>query len=151
MRTKSSAGFILQRAVAPLLIAGAALASAPTIASPYSDINAAAASSPVTVHRLRGNVSMLQGSGGNIGVLAGPDGLLMVDAGIAVSEQKIIKALHTIDPAKLRYVILTHWHWDHADGDGWPRRAAATIIADEQAVRRLTPTIRVVAWEHPFS
>ena len=77
---------------------------------------------------------MLDGSGGEMTVLSGPEGILMVDAGIAVSLSKIQAALRTINPGKLRYVILTHWHWDHSDGDGWVRRAGATIVADSQAV-----------------
>jgi glyoxylase-like metal-dependent hydrolase (beta-lactamase superfamily II) len=121
------------------------------IASPYSDINAAAATSPVTVQNVRNNVSMLQGSGGNIGVLTGGDGILMVDAGIAVSQQKILAALHTLSDGKLRYVINTHWHWDHTDGNGWLRQAGATIIADKHVVTRLTQTLRIVEWEHTFT
>jgi glyoxylase-like metal-dependent hydrolase (beta-lactamase superfamily II) len=134
-----------------LLFVGAMLASAPTLASPYSDINEAAASGPISVEHLRGNISILEGSGGNIGVLSGPNGLLMVDAGIAVSRRMIIDALHKIQPGKPRYVINTHWHWDHTDGNGWLRRMGATIIADRRAVRRLTQTIRVVEWEHTFT
>jgi glyoxylase-like metal-dependent hydrolase (beta-lactamase superfamily II) len=133
-----------------LLIATAAF-SAPAFASPYSDINTAAATGPVSVERLRGNISMLSGSGGNIGVLSGSDGLLMVDAGIAVSQRKIEAALHSIEPSKVGYVIDTHWHWDHTDGNGWLRRAGATVIADRLAMRRLTQTIRVVEWEHTFT
>ncbi len=75
----------------------------------------------------------------------------MVDTGIAVSERKIKNALHGLDGGKLRYVIDTHWHWDHTDGNGWARRTGATIIADKKAVERLTQTIRVVEWEHTFT
>jgi glyoxylase-like metal-dependent hydrolase (beta-lactamase superfamily II) len=137
--------------LAILLLAGAALASEPAFASPYSDINAAAAAGPISVEQLRGNVTVLEGSGGNIGVLSGSNGLLMVDAGIAVSRQMIVDALHKIGPGMPRYVINTHWHWDHTDGNGWLRREGATIIADKRAVRRLTQTIRVVEWEHTFT
>ena len=75
----------------------------------------------------------------------------MVDAGIAVSKNKIVDALHSIDPGKLRYVINTHWHWDHTDGNGWVRRTGATVIADKHTVRRLTQTIRVEEWDHTFT
>jgi glyoxylase-like metal-dependent hydrolase (beta-lactamase superfamily II) len=126
-------------------------AAAPASTSPYSDINAAAAANPITVHHVRGPISMLDGSGGEMTVLTGPDGLLMVDAGIAVSQHKIRAALRSIGPGKLRYVISTHWHWDHTDGNGWVRRAGATIIADKVAVRRLTQTNRIVEWEHTFT
>ena len=93
---------------------------------------------------------MLDGSGGEITVLSGPEGVLMVDAGISVSQKKIEAALHAFNPGKLRYVVLTHWHWDHADGDAWVRRAGATIIADKHTVNRLSQTIRIVEWEHTF-
>ena len=134
-----------------LFLAGSAVGSTSAFASPYSDINAAAAAGPISVEQLRGNISVLEGSGGNIGVLSGRDGLLMVDAGIAVSRHMIVDALHKIRPGAPRYVINTHWHWDHTDGNGWLRKAAAVIIADKQAVRRLTQTIRVVEWEHTFT
>jgi glyoxylase-like metal-dependent hydrolase (beta-lactamase superfamily II) len=119
--------------------------------TPYDAINAAAAQSPVTLEKLRGNVSLLQGSGGNIGVLSGRDGFLLVDAGIAVSKQKILDALRQLGSGQLRYAITTHWHWDHADGNGWVRGSGATVIAHKQAVSRLRQTIRVVEWQHTFT
>ena len=139
------------RAILVALAAGAVLAAQPAASSPYSDINAAAAADAIKVERVRGSVRMLSGSGGNIGVLSGGEGLLMVDAGIAVSEEKIKAALRSMDQGPLRYVIVTHWHWDHSDGNGWARRAGAAVIADQLAVRRLTQTIRVVEWDHTFT
>ena len=133
------------------LIAALSLLAAPALASPYSDINAAAAASPITVHPLRRHMAMLEGSGGNITALTGPDGIVMVDTGIAVSKDKILAALRGLDTGKLRTAILTHWHWDHADGDGWVRAAGANIIAHKNAVARLRQTIRVVEWEHTFT
>lgn len=126
----------------------ATIAAPPT---PYDVINRAAASAPITVDRLRGGISMLEGSGGNIGVLVGHQGKLMVDCGIAVSRDKIEHALTGLGPEPLRYAILTHWHWDHSDGDGWVRRTGATLIADRLAVERLTQTNRIVEWGHTFT
>jgi hypothetical protein len=48
-------------------------------------IKDSAATSPIVVHKLRNNISALEGSGGNIAVLTGPDGKALVDAGIGVS------------------------------------------------------------------
>lgn len=132
------------------LAVASSLATA-AVASPYSDINAAAAADPIKVAKLRGGVAMLSGSGGNIGVLAGPDGLFMVDAGIAVSRAKIEAALRSLGSGPVRYVVNTHWHWDHTDGNAWLRRGGATIIADRAARRRLTETIRIAEWEHTFT
>jgi glyoxylase-like metal-dependent hydrolase (beta-lactamase superfamily II) len=133
------------------LLAAATLPAGAGPTTPYSSINAAAAADPVNLQELRGGVAMLSGSGGNIGVLAGPDGLFMVDAGIAVSRPKVEAALRSVGNGHVRYVVNTHWHWDHTDGNAWLRRSGATIIADRNARRRLTQTIRVVEWEHTFA
>lgn len=132
-------------------VIAALLSSQPAFASPYSDINAAAKAGPVTVQQLRGNISMLQGSGGNITALAGQDGFFMVDAGIAVSKDMIVAALKSIHPGKIKLAVNTHWHWDHADGNEWVRAGGASIIADRNAIKRLKQTIRVVEWEHTFT
>ncbi|UAJ12947.1 MBL fold metallo-hydrolase (plasmid) [Polymorphobacter megasporae] len=130
------------------LVTAPAWAGRPT---PYDLINQAASRGPVTLHRLRGGIAMLDGSGGNIGVLVMPDGLLMVDAGIAVSEPKIRAALRELGNLPLKTVILTHWHWDHSDGDAWLRRTGATLIADPAAVARLRQKNTIVEWGHTFT
>jgi glyoxylase-like metal-dependent hydrolase (beta-lactamase superfamily II) len=119
--------------------------------TPYAIINKAAAEQPVVAHALRGGVTELEGSGGNIGVFAGASGLLMVDAGIAVSREKIEAALRRIRPGKVHTVIDTHWHWDHTDGNGWVHDAGATIIATPQTAAHLAQTIRVAEWGHTFT
>lgn len=145
---------ILSRAIAShsvVVLASFALVPNSVGASPYAAINAAAAADPIKVQRLRGGVAMLSGSGGNIGVLASRDGLLLVDAGIAVSRKKIENALRSVGRGPVKFVVNTHWHWDHTDGNGWLRRLGATVIADQHAVRRLGQTIRIVEWEHTFT
>jgi len=126
MKTAFRTGWSLAAALAT----GAALA--PAMAqeqTPYDKINRAAAESPITPQPIRGGVSALFGSGGNIGVLTGPDGLFMVDDGIAVSQQKLEDALRSIGPGKINDVVDTHWHWDHTDGNGWVHKGGAAIIA----------------------
>ena len=56
-------------------------------------IKDSAAVSPIVTHKLRNNISVLEGSGGNIAVLTGPDGKVLIDAGIGVSRAQITKAL----------------------------------------------------------
>ena len=53
-----------------------------------SFIKDSAAASPIVIHRLRDNISVLEGSGGNVAVLTGPDGKVLVDAGITVRGRK---------------------------------------------------------------
>jgi glyoxylase-like metal-dependent hydrolase (beta-lactamase superfamily II) len=140
-----------QRTLASMALAGLLAIATSASASPYSDINAAAAKGPINITPLRGRLSMLDGSGGNITVLSGPDGIVLVDCGIALSKSMIEADLKRIDPGRIHLAILTHWHWDHADGDGWVRQSGADIMADPVAVKRLKSTIRVVEWEHTFT
>jgi hypothetical protein len=58
-----------------------------------SMIKDSAAESPITTHKLRRGVSVLEGSGGNIAVLTGADGKVLIDAGLSVSRHQITRAL----------------------------------------------------------
>ena len=118
--------------------------------SPVITIIKAAGKDPVTVQALRGNIHVLQGSGGNISVFNGPEGKLMVDAGISVSQKKIMLALAGISAEPLKYLIDTHWHFDHADGNEWVHNAGATIIAHENTKINLSKSIRVKDWNYTF-
>ena len=86
------------------------------------------------------------GSGANIVVLSGKQGKLLVDSGIGVSETKIKAALNNISPAPLSYVINTHWHWDHTDGNGWVHKSGATIIAHRNTLKHLSQATQVDDW-----
>jgi glyoxylase-like metal-dependent hydrolase (beta-lactamase superfamily II) len=140
------------------LLAAAALAGAPPahramaqVQTPYDMINASAAASPITITRIRNNISALSGSGGNITALTGPDGVFLVDTGIAVSKEKITGALTELGGGRIRYAVNTHWHWDHADGNAWVRAAGGTVMAHPQTIEHLGRTIRVVEWGHTFT
>jgi glyoxylase-like metal-dependent hydrolase (beta-lactamase superfamily II) len=99
---------------------------------------------------VRGNITVLMGSGGNIAVLPGKEGKFLVDAGISKSQGKMRAALDKIGPGPLKYLVNTHWHWDHTDGNAWLHEAGATIIAHEQTFKHLTETIHVNAWNWTF-
>src|SRR5689334_10571176 len=74
-----------------------------------------AAESKLSVESLRGGVHVIIGSGGNIGVLAGPDGKLLVDGGLAGSKAKIQAELMKLGEAQVKHLVNTHWHFDHTD------------------------------------
>ena len=110
-----------------------------------------AAAAKVDAQPLRGGVHVLIGSGGNIGVLAGGDGLLLVDTGLAGSRSQIDKALAGIGGGKpLRHVVSTHWHFDHCDGNAWARGAGATVHAHPNTTRHLSHATRVPDWNFTF-
>jgi glyoxylase-like metal-dependent hydrolase (beta-lactamase superfamily II) len=109
-----------------------------------------AADVKLAVRALRGGVHVLIGSGGNIGVLAGEDGLLLVDSGLAGSRPQIAQALAGISGKPLRHVVSTHWHFDHCDGNAWARAAGATVHAHPNTTRHLSRATRVPDWEFTF-
>ncbi len=59
-------------------------------------IKDSAAASPIMTHKLRNNINVLEGSGGNVAVLTGPDGKVLVDAGISVSREQMKKGLASL-------------------------------------------------------
>jgi len=67
--------------------------------------------------KISGNVYMLEGSGGNIGVSVGEDGILIVDDQFAPLADKIKAALKQLGEGKLKFVLNTHWHGDHTGGN----------------------------------
>src|SRR5437588_12548610 len=83
-----------------------------------------------------GNVYMLEGSGGNIGVSAGSDGILIVDDQFAPLADKIKAALKTVGEGKLKFILNTHWHGDHT-GENAVFGPEAPIIAQTNVRKRL--------------
>ena len=83
-----------------------------------------------------GNVYMLTGSGGNIGVSVGPDGILIVDDQFAPLAPKIEAALRQLNPGKLKFVLNTHYHGDHTGGNKYFGRQAS-IVAHTNVRKRL--------------
>ncbi len=111
-----------------------------------------AATAEIGVQPLRGGVSVLTGSGGNIAVLATPEGKVMVDAGIAVSRPRIRAALDGLGRGPVRYVINTHWHFDHTGGNEWlHEEEGATVVAHKKTWERMSAATRVEGWGHTFS
>jgi cyclase len=77
-------------------------------------------------------VHVLESFGGNIGVLAGDEGVLLIDAEWPQLHDKVEKAVTAISRQPIRYLVNTHWHWDHVGGDGGFARAGAVIFASDQ-------------------
>src|SRR5215217_5930205 len=113
------------------LAAGLALTAVPALAQQdFSKIE-------MKVVPVSGNIYMLQGAGGNIGVSAGGDGILIVDDQYAPLAEKIRAALKGINPGKLRFILNTHWHGDHTGGNA-TFSSETPIIAQENVRKRLS-------------
>jgi len=147
-------GFCLCCLSAPGFAAGAAwltprqaFAQARGIVDTIKDF---AARTPITVTPLRGNISVLEGSGGTVAVLGGSDGKLLVDAGIGVSKPQMTGALERLGREPVVQLINTHWHFDHADGNDWLHAAGARILAQRNTSVHLATAQRVEDWDFNF-
>jgi glyoxylase-like metal-dependent hydrolase (beta-lactamase superfamily II) len=108
------------------------------------------ATAKITVQPLRRKVSLLVGPGGNIAVLTGPDGKLVVDAEIVTARPNVSAALASISPDPIKQLINTHWHFDHTGGNEWLHEAGASILAHENTRKHLLVDTRVEGWKHTF-
>ena len=88
--------------------------------------------------KVAGSVYMLEGSGGNIGVLIGKDGVILVDDQFAPLSEKIKKAIASISDKPVKFVINTHFHGDHSDGNRVFGSEGSIIVAHENARKRLS-------------
>ena len=110
----------------------------------------AAANAKIVTYTLRRNISVLEGSGGNIAVLSGRDGKLLIDAGFSVSRPALSTALTAISSDPVKHLINTHWHTDHTDGNAWLHAAGAAITAHENTRKHLSAATRVEGWSYTF-
>jgi len=92
----------------------------------------------VTTVPVAGSVSMLQGAGGNIAVLVGPDGVLVVDDEFAPLVPKILTAIGRLNTKPVRFVVNTHWHGDHTGGNAALGTEGAVIVAQDNVRKRLS-------------
>jgi glyoxylase-like metal-dependent hydrolase (beta-lactamase superfamily II) len=81
---------------------------------------------------------MLMGEGGNIALSTGPDGSVLVDTQFAPLNQKIVAAVRAAGGGDVKYVINTHWHFDHTGGNEPLGLAGAVIIAHDNVLVRMS-------------
>jgi len=95
---------------------------------------------PIQVQKLADNLTLLSGPGGNVVVLNGPDGKFIVDTFVSPAWPKLKETLDGLSNAPLKYVIDTHWHFDHTDNNAALHAAGATVLAHENTKKRMSET-----------
>lgn len=94
----------------------------------------------ITTTPVRDGIYMLQGSGGNIGVSIGEDGVIIVDDQFGPLTMKIQAAIAELSDKPVTFVMNSHFHYDHTDGNTNFGRAGAYIVAQDNARKRMEST-----------
>jgi glyoxylase-like metal-dependent hydrolase (beta-lactamase superfamily II) len=92
----------------------------------------------IKVERIAPGVAVLFGAGGNIGLSFGVDGNIIVDDQFAPLTDRIVAAVASVDPDPVRFVINTHWHFDHTGGNENFGKRGAVIIAHDNVRARMS-------------
>jgi glyoxylase-like metal-dependent hydrolase (beta-lactamase superfamily II) len=82
-------------------------------------------------------IYMLEGAGGNIGLSVGPDGAFVIDDQFAPLSDKITAAIAKVSPEPVKFLLNTHWHFDHTGGNEAFHAAGAIIVAHDNVRKRL--------------
>jgi cyclase len=93
---------------------------------------------PIELVKLSGHLTLLMGPGGNVVVLNGADGKLLVDTFTELAWDRFKKTLDDLSNAPLKLAIDSHWHWDHTDNNANVHAAGATLIAHENTLKRMS-------------
>jgi glyoxylase-like metal-dependent hydrolase (beta-lactamase superfamily II) len=109
----------------------AGLAAPPIHAQDFDDVQ-------IETVQVGPGVYMLTGSGGNLAVSVGQDGVFLVDDQYAPLTEKILAAIRSISDEPVRFVINTHWHGDHVGGNENIGQAGALILANDNVRKRMS-------------
>jgi glyoxylase-like metal-dependent hydrolase (beta-lactamase superfamily II) len=114
------------------------LVSLATSVAAFAQMNVDPAKVQIKTTKVGGSVSMLEGSGGNIGVSAGDDGVFIIDDEFAPLAPKIKAAVAAISKKPLRLVFNTHWHGDHTGGNEAMAGPGVWIVAHDNVRKRMS-------------
>jgi cyclase len=112
--------------------------SAPSPAVLLASMRAKFNAVPMETQKLADNVTMFDGPGGAVTVLNGPDGKFVVDTFVAPAWLRLKEGLDGLGNAPLKYVINTHWHFDHTDNNAHLHAAGATVLAHENTKKDMS-------------
>ncbi len=106
---------------------------------------------PIQARPLGENLTLLSGPGGNVVVLHGADGLVVVDTFVAPAWPKLQESLASLgNGAPVKFVINTHWHFDHTDNNAPLHAAGATVVAHANTKRRMSEPHHLAVLELDF-
>lgn len=132
----------LSMALAAALLAtgGALLSTAPAVAQDFSKVQ-------ITTTPLRENTFLLTGAGGNMVASTGPDGTFLVDDQYAPLSDRISEALGKLGRLPVRFIINTHWHFDHTGGNEAFGQSGSVILAHDNVRQRMSTEQFIAAFD----
>lgn len=93
------------------------------------------------------DIYMLLGEGGNIGVSAGDDGVFLIDDQFAPLTEKIQAAIAELSDRPIRFLVNTHWHFDHTGGNENLGNAGVVIVAHDEVYTRMSTEQFITAFQ----
>src|SRR6266404_1481225 len=134
-------GAVLAQLFPGALRGGAAAAFAQQAAAPAADplaaVRAQVGGMPIQTQKLGEGLTLLSGPGGNVVVLNGADGKVMVDTFLSPAWPRLKETLDGLGSAPVKTVIDTHWHFDHTENNAALHAAGATVLAHENTKKRM--------------
>lgn len=91
----------------------------------------------IKTQKLSDTTYMLTGSGGNLGLSVGPDAVFLIDDQFAPLTPKIDAAIKQLTDKPVKFVVNTHWHFDHTGGNENMGKAGALIVAHDNVRKRM--------------
>ena len=129
------------------LLFAALYALAPSAVLAQAPSQATDAKAQIKVQQVRPGLHVLSGQGGNVAAWTGPDGIVLVDDSLAQAGPQLVEAVAKIAPGPIRFVVITHWHPDHAGGNEALGKAGAVLIAQDAVRSRMSEAQFVAAYD----
>lgn len=116
------------------------------VSLPWPAFGQIAAPAPIVATKLTDRIVMLAGAGGNVGLVIGPGGMLMVDGGLANRAADLAKAITELSPRMVQVIFNTHYHGDHVGSNEYLGKNKVMIMAHENVKKRLGQRIESQAF-----
>ncbi len=116
-----------------LAIVGTALGAPPVMAQAdrFAEVK-------ITSEQVGDNLWVLQGAGGNMALSSGPDGAFLVDDQYAPLTERILAAIAELTDQQVRFVLNTHWHFDHTGGNENLGKTGTVLVAHDNVRARMS-------------
>lgn len=144
-------GALVAPMLPPWVTGSAGSQQAGAAVDPLARMRADMGAAPIQTTRLTDALTMLSGPGGNVVVLHGPDGKVVVDTFVQPAWDGLKQTIDGLGNARVTVLIDTHWHFDHTDNNAQFRKAGAAVVAHENTKARMSQAHELLGMKFPPS